>query len=199
MAAMLLYLHGTRVIFPFDFPEAFVFSSWAGRPRVGLVKTLVLTLRYGAVGAAVAVYVWMAIRGRRVWLAYPILLIALFSASNAGVVAWQRASSRDHLALRADARAAKQLIPAGARNAGIVIGPEWNGRLAYFLFNFQSSPRVLVRDPAIPLRRADLPADARWVLLIGPYQTDFADGTRWRTGTVTFVDLGGRHPGGEGQ
>jgi phosphoglycerol transferase len=42
MAAMLLYLHGTRVIFPFDFPEAFVFSSWAGRPRVGLVKTLAL-------------------------------------------------------------------------------------------------------------------------------------------------------------
>jgi hypothetical protein len=80
------------------------------------------------------------------------------------------------------------MIPAEARDQGVVVGPEWNGALAYFLFNFQSSPRVLVRDPGLPLTRADLPPDAAWALLIGPYNPDFG-ASRWRTGTVTFVTL----------
>jgi phosphoglycerol transferase len=188
LAALILYLHGKRLIFPFDFPEAFVFSSWAGQARTGVVNALVLTVRYGAVFATVAVYALIAFRGRRAWLAYPALLIPLFAASHAGVSGWQRAVSREQAPIRADARAARQLIAAEALDRGVVVGPEWNGALAYFLFNFQASPRVLVHDPAVPLTRADLPPDAEWAVLIGPYRADLG-APGWRTSAITFVAL----------
>jgi hypothetical protein len=80
----------------------------------------------------------------------------------------------------------------------VVIGPEWNGALAYFLFNFQSSPRVLVRDPARAVTAADLPRGAKWAVLVGPYRNESGGAIGWRTGNITFVDLT-RRPAAEGQ
>ncbi len=190
IALLLLFLHARRVIYPWDYPEAFVFSSWEGRPDVGLQRIASLTVRYGAVAIAVAAYAMLAWRGRRAAVLYPALLIALFAASNIGVSAWQRVHSLQNHALRQDGVAARQLIPPGDRSAGLVVGPVWNGPLAFFLFNFQASPRVIVRDAGTRVTTTDLPPGTRWVLLIGRYVLDVPGTPSWQTPQVIFVPIG---------
>ena len=188
-AALLLFVvYARRIIYPFDFPEAFVFSSWRGLPG-DVAQQARATLAVMAIAATAVAYGTLAWAGRRAAVFYPVLLIALFAISNASVSGWQLKNSRDHAALRADAQAARQLIPAAARDHGVVIGPEWNGPLAYYLFNFQSSPHVLVRDPAATLTAADVPSGARWVLMLGRYRSELAIKPAWQTRQITFLDL----------
>jgi hypothetical protein len=189
MALLLLFVHGRRVIYPYDFPEAFVFSSWADPLRIGQQRLAGLMVQYGAVAAAVGTYSLVAWRGRRAAVLYPALLIGLFAASSLGVSAWQRLNSSRNLILRADARAMRQLIPAAQASRGVVVGPEWNGALAYFLFNYQASPRVLVHDPGVRLTRTEIPEGTPWVVLLGDYELDVPAAVSWRTREAVFVGL----------
>jgi hypothetical protein len=198
-SALLLFLvYERRIIYPFDFPEAFVFSSWQGLPGDFAQQTRAMVALI-AIGATALTYGVLAWTGRRAALAYPALVIALFTVGNVGVSGWQLKSSGDNAALRADAQAARQLIAAGSRDRGVVIGPEWNGPLAYCLFNFQSSPRVLVRDPSTALTQADVPAGAHWVLLLGRYRSQLQITPMWQTGQIAFLDLAARLPHGQGK
>ena len=113
-----------------------MFSTWHGRPRVGVMRLAVTALPYMAIGAVLLTHVLMAWRARSARVVYPMLLIGLASASQVGVFAWQRASSLQHAALHADAREIRRLIPNSVRDQGLIVGPEWNEVLAHFLFNF---------------------------------------------------------------
>jgi hypothetical protein len=81
----------------------------------------------------------------------------------------------------------KQFIPPGELDKGLVVGSEWNGPLAYVLFNLGSSARVLVRDAGALITDADIPSGARWVLLIDRYQPAFPATTSLRTPQVAFM------------
>jgi hypothetical protein len=187
-AALLLFLvHGRRTIYPFDFPEAFVFTSWRGLPG-DTAQQARAVLSYVAITATALAYVLLAWRGRRAALLYPALLIVLFAVGNAGVSGWQLESSRDHVALRADARAAAQLLETAGRDRGVVIGPAWNGPIAYYLFNFRASPRVLVRSADTVLTRTDIPADARWVVTLGRYRADVPLTPIWHTSQIACFE-----------
>jgi hypothetical protein len=187
---LLYYLQARRVIYPFDYPEAFVFSSWHGHPRGGAAGIAIAILTYGGAATAAAGYSWLAWRGRRALVVYPLLLTMLFALSDAGVSAWQRANSVDNSGLRADAREMMRWIPATERDRGLVVGPEWNGPLAYFLFNFGSSARVLVRGAGSALSAADLPPGTPWVLFIGPYVPTFDATVTATTPRVTLMRVG---------
>jgi hypothetical protein len=172
-AVLLYYLLGKRIIYPFDYPEAFVFSSWHDRPRAGILGHISAWSAHVGIAAAIVTYALMLWRGRAVMFLYPVLLIALFILSNLGVTGWQRANSVANAALRADARALKQCFQPAERNDGLVVGPEWNGPLAYFLFSLGSSARVLVRSTGSVVTDTDVPHGTRWVVLIGTYQAAF--------------------------
>ena len=117
-AGLLVYVVRARVIYPFDYPEAFVFSTWHGRPRVGVVRLAVTALPYMAIAAVLFTHILMAWRARLARVVYPMLLVGLASASQVGVFAWQRASSLQHAALHADAREIRRLIPNTVRRQG---------------------------------------------------------------------------------
>ena len=186
-AALLYYLQGKRIIYPFDYPEAFAFSAWHGQPRVGLAGIAATMLTYAGIAAAVTSHALILWRGRAALFLYPLLLLTVFSISNMGVTAWQHSNSVDNAMLRADALAMKQVIPASERDEGLVVGSEWNGPLAYFMFNFRSSARVLVRAAGAVLTDADIPTGARWVLLTDRYQPVFRATTSLRTPRVTLM------------
>jgi hypothetical protein len=188
-AVLLYYVVQERVIYPFDFPEAFVFSSWHGRPRSGMVKLAVTALPYAAIAAVVTSYVLMAWRTTMARVVYPVVLIALAAASHVGILGWQRATSIQHASLHADARAMRQLIPEAERNQGLIVGPEWNEVIAHFLFNFESSPRVLVRPLGSLLTRSDIPPHTAWVILIGNYATGFPSKPWLETPRATYINL----------
>jgi hypothetical protein len=194
MAALLVYLQSKRTIYPFDFPEAFVFSSWSGRPRAGLAAIGAAIFTHAGITAAMIGYSLILWRGRIALFVYPLLLSALFMLSNVGVTAWQRANSVINAALRADARAMHDLIPPAERDRGLVIGPEWNGPLAYALFNLGSSSRVLVREAESRLTDGDVPADVRWVLLIGRYTPAFSATVSWRTPQIAYLRVNTPQP-----
>jgi phosphoglycerol transferase len=183
-ASLLYYLQVKRIIYPFDYPEAFAFSAWHGRPRVGITA---VTLTYAGIAAAVISHAVIFWRGRAALFLYPLFLLIVFSISNIGVTAWQHTNSVDNATLRADAHAMKQLIPVGEEDQGLVVGSQWNGPLAYFMFNFRSSARVLVRAAGAVLTDADIPARARWVLLIDRYQPVFRGTISLRTPQVTLM------------
>ena len=188
-AALLCHVISARVIYPFDYPEAFVFSGWHGRPRTGIVRIAVTALPYVAVGTVVVGYAVMSWCTRLARLVYPILLIVVTSGSHVGARAWQRANSAQLEPLHADARALRQLMPAVARNQVLVVGPEWNGVLAHFLFNFDASPHVLVRPVGSSLTPSDIPSDSGWVILVGDYPLAFPS-TEWvKTPRLTCVKL----------
>jgi hypothetical protein len=186
-AALLYYLQGKRIIYWFDYPEAFAFSAWHGQPRMGLAGIAAAVLTYAGTAAAVTSHALILWRGRAALFLYPLFLLTVFSISNIGVTALQRANSVDNAILRADARAMKQFIPASEQDKGLVVGSEWNGPLAYFMFNFRSSARVLVRGAGAVLTDADIPAGARWVLLTDRYQPAFRATTYLRTPQVTLM------------
>jgi phosphoglycerol transferase len=194
MAALLYFLLDRRIIYPFDYPEAFAFSSWHGRSRAGLAGIAATMSSYVVIAVALIGYALILWRGRRALFLYPFLLLIVFSLSNIEVTAWQRANSVIHAPLRADARAMKQLIPSGERDKGLVVGSEWNGALAYFLFNLGSSARVLVRDTDALITDADIPAGARWVLLIDRYRPAFPATTWLRTPRVAFLRVNAGAP-----
>ena len=187
-ALLLVVVYSRRTIYPFDFPEAFVFTSWQGLPG-DTAQQARAVFSYVAIAATVLAYGLIAWRGRRAAVVYPSLLIALFAVDNLGVSGWQFKNSRDNLALRADARAAAQLLATAGRDRGVVVGTEWNGPLAYYLFNFRSSPRVLVRDAETVLTRTDVPADAQWVLTVGRYRADFPLTPAWHTNQIACFDV----------
>jgi phosphoglycerol transferase len=187
MAVLLYYLQGKRIIYPFDYPEAFAFSGWRGRPRAGFAGIAAAMSSHAAIAVALIGYGLILWRGRRALFLYPLLLLTVFSLSNIEVTAWQHANSVHNAMLGADARAMKQFIPPGERDRGLVVGSEWSGPLAYFLFNLGSSARVLVRDAGSVITDADIPAGARWVLLIDRYQSAFPATTSLRTPQVVFV------------
>jgi hypothetical protein len=193
-AALLYYLQGRRIIYWFDYPEAFAFSGWHGQPRVGLAGIAAALLTYAGTAAAVSSHALILWRGRSAMFLYPLLLLILFSISNIGVTALQHADSVDYAMLRADARALKQLIPASEQDQGLVVGSEWNGPLAYFMFNFRSSARVLVRAGGAVLTDADIPAEARWVLLTDRYQSVFRATTSLRTPHITLMRVNAGEP-----
>ena len=188
-AALLYYLQGRRIIYPFDYPEAFAFSAWHGQHRVGLAGIAAAVLTYFSITAAVTSHALILWRGRAALFLYPLLLLTLFSISNIGVTAWQHGNSRDHAMLRADGRAIKQIIPADERDKGLVVGSEWNGPLAYFLFNLGSSAHVLVRAEGAVLTDADIPAGARWVVLTDRYQPVFRATVSLRTPQITLMTV----------
>jgi phosphoglycerol transferase len=190
-AALLYYLQGRRIIYWFDYPEAFAFSGWHGQPRVGLAGIAAAVLTYAGTAAAVTSHALILWRGRAAMFLYPLLLLTVFSISNIGVTALQHADSADHAGLRADARAMRQLIPASEQDQGLVVGSEWNGSLAYFMFNFRSSARVLVRAGGAMLTAADIPAEARWVLLTDRYQCVCRATTSLRTPQITLMRVNG--------
>jgi hypothetical protein len=95
--------------------------------------------------------------------------------------------------LRADGRAMKRIIPADERDKGLVVGSEWNGGLAYFMFNFGSSAHVLVRAAGAVLTDADIPAGTRWVVLTERYQPVFRATVSLRTPQITLMTV---NPGG---
>ena len=191
IAIVLFHLEGQRTIYPFDYPEAFVFSSWHGNTGAGFAATVVTQL---GIALAVAGYALMLWRGRSARLVYPALLIALFAISNVRVTAWQFTNSLDNSGLRADARSMSRIIAPSERNDGLVVGPEWNGALAYFLFNFGSSAHVLVRPEGSPITAADLPAGTRWVVLIGHYTAAFPAGASHYTPRVTLTQIAAASP-----
>jgi phosphoglycerol transferase len=197
-AVLLVFVHSRRTIYPFDFPEAFIFTSWQGLPGDTAQQARAL-FSYLAIAATALAYLLLAWRGQRARVIYPALLTALFAFDNVAVSRWQFKSSGDNLALRADARAAAERLAVPGRDRGVVIGPEWNGPLAYYLFNFRSSPRVLVRSADTVLTRADVPADARWMLTVGHYRADFPLTAAWQTSQIACFDLSGdaRAPHGE--
>src|SRR5206468_11847595 len=86
----------------------------------------------------------------------------------------------------------RQINEPSERDAGLVVGPEWNGPLAYFLFNFGASARVLVRTPGTVIAQADLPEGVRWVLFIGRYTAAFPVGASHYTPRVTLMRVGTR-------
>jgi phosphoglycerol transferase len=186
-AALLYYLQGKRNIYWFDYPEAFAFSGWRGRPRAGFAGIAAAISSQAAITVALISYALMLWRGRRALFLYPLLLLMVFSLGNIEVTAWQHAYSVNNATLRADARAMKQLIPSGELDRGLVVGSEWNGPLAYSLFNLGSSARVLVRDAGSVITEADIPAGARWVLLIGRYQAAFPATISVRTPQVALI------------
>ena len=186
-AGLLVYVVRASVIYPFDYPEAFVFSTWHGRPRVGVMRLAVTALPYMAIGAVLLTHVLMAWRARLARVVYPMLLIGLASASHVGVFAWQRASSLQHAALHADARELRRLIPNSVRDQGLIVGPEWNAVLAHFLFNFNSSARVLVRPPGSLLARSDISPHTGWVILVGDYTPVFPSTPWLKTPRVTCL------------
>ena len=194
MAALLVYLQNKRIIYPFDFPEAFVFSSWSGRTRTGLAAIGAAIFTHAGIAAAMIGYGLILWRGRIALFVYPLLLSALFVLSDVGVTAWQRANSVINAPLRADARAMHDLIPPAERDRGLVIGPEWNGPLAFALFNLGSSARVLVREPESTLTDGDVPADVRWVLLIGRYTPAFRATVAWRTPQIAYLRVNTQEP-----
>ena len=187
-ALLLFFVHARRTIYPFDFPEAFAFTSWQGLPGDAAQQARAV-FSYFVIAAMAVAYAALAWRGPRAAMLYPALLCVVFALGNIGVAGWQLENSRANLALRADARAAAQLLESTGRDRGVVIGPEWNGPLAYYLFNFRSSPRVLVRSPGGVLTRSDLPADARWVLTLGRYRADFPLTPAWQTSQVVCYDV----------
>jgi phosphoglycerol transferase len=187
-AALLYYLQGKRVIYWFDYPEAFAFS---GQPPLGITGIAAAVLTYAGNAAAVTSHALILWRGRSALLLYPLLLLTVFSISNIGVTALQHADSVDYAMLRADARAMKQLIPASEQDNGLVVGSEWNGPLAYFMFNFRSSARVLVRPGGAVLTDADIPAGARWVVLTDRYQCVCRATTALRTPQITLMRVNG--------
>jgi phosphoglycerol transferase len=190
LAGLLFYLQSRRIIYPFDFPEAFVFSTVRGSPREGLAGLAAGLVTPGAIAATMAGYALIVWRGRRALFLYPVLLITLFLLSTAGVTAWQRGNSLGNHRLRADARAVRKILPPAERDRGLVVGSEWNGALAYTLFNLWSSARVLVREPGATLTDSDIPPDTRWVLLVGPYTLPPVNATvRLRTPRVSLLLL----------
>ena len=184
LAALLYYLLGKRIIYPWDYPEAFAFSSGHGHPRVALA----------AIATAVTSYALILWRGRPALFLYPLLLLTIFSLSNFEVILWQHANTALYATLRADARAMKQLIPTDERDQGIVVGSDRYGPMAYFLFNLGSSARVLVRDTGSVLTDADIPAGTRWVLLTDWYQTAFRATASMRTPAVAFIRVDAGEP-----
>ena len=187
IAAFLYYLLGKRIIYPFDYPEAFVFSSWHGASRPGLLGSAIASIPYVAIAATIVSYAIIAWKPRRVQIVYPLLLLALFSTSNIGVTAWQRAHSAANARLRSAARTMRENIPLSERHQGLVIGPEWNGPVATFMFNFRSSAHVLVRNPESTISDSDIPADARWVVLIGSYTSAFPGDLVLQTRQISLV------------
>jgi phosphoglycerol transferase len=183
-AALLYYLLGTRLIYPWDYPEAFVFSSWHGHPRVALAGIVTAVTSY-------ALILW---RGRPALMLYPLSLLIIFSLSNVEVTLWQRASTGLYATLRASARAMKQLIPPDERDQGLVVGSDRYGRMAYFLFNFGSSARVLVRDTGSVLTDADIPAGTQWVLLTDWYRDTFRATASLRTQYIAFIRVDAGEP-----
>ena len=190
-AALLYYLQGKRVIYPFDYPEAYVFSAWHGETREGLAAVVATYAGIVAAIAAYAVIVWRVGMARFV---YSALLLALFALGNIGITVWQRGVSAGSAMLRADGRAMKQIIPPGELDQGLVVGSEWNGPLAYFMFNFGSSARVIVRPAGSVLAETDIPAGARWVVLTDCYQPAFAGTAPVRTPRVTLIRVGKDSP-----
>ena len=144
---------------------------------------------YAAIAVVAMAYMLMASRTRIAAVVYSVLLIGIASFSQIGVFGWQRANAAQYATLHADARAMKNLIPAAARDKGLIVGPKWNEVLAHFLFNFDSSPHVLVRPEGSLLTRADIPADTEWLILIGNYTTGFPSEVWQRTPQLTYVIL----------
>ena len=184
MAALLYYLLGKRQIYPFDYPEAFVFSSWHGHPRVALAGIAIAVISYGLI-------LW---RGRPALFLYPLLLLTIFSLSNFEVTIWQYANTALYSTLRADARAMRQLIPPAERDQGLVVGSERYGSMSYFLFNLGSSARVLVRDTGSVLTDADIPAGTQWVLLTDWYRPAFRATTSLSIPQVAFIRVDAGEP-----
>jgi len=193
-AVLLAYLESHRTLYPFDYPEAFVFSSWHGGLRSGLAAIGANALTQAGIAFAIVGYAAMLWRSKSVARWYPMLLIALFAVSNVRVSGWQWTNSTDNSGIRADARSMRQIIAPSERNQGLVVGPEWNGPIAYFLFNFNASARVLVRDTGSRITEADLPPGTPWVLLIGRYTPTFPSGASLYTRRVTLIRVKGANP-----
>jgi phosphoglycerol transferase len=194
MAVLLYYIHGTRIIYPFDYPEVFAFSSWHGRPRAGLAEIAAAMSSYTVIATVLIGYALILWRGRRALFVYPLLLSTVFLLSNIEVTAWQRANSVIYGRLRADARAMKQFIQPAERDKGLVVGADWNETLAYFLFNLGSSARVLVRDAGAPIADADIPAGARWVLVVHRDRPAFPATRALQTPHVAFMRVDADEP-----
>jgi hypothetical protein len=75
-----------------------------------------------------------------------------------------------------------------------VVGPEWNGPLAYFLFNFGSSAHVLVRPAGSQITTADLPHGTQWVVFLGPYTPTFPTGASHYTPRTRLIRVGSNGP-----
>ena len=187
LSVLLYYVASRRTIYPFDYPEATVFSGWHGAPGSGLATLSVDAVTHIGIGIALVGYVVMLWRRHLARVVYPILLIALFSVSTARVTAWQRTNSIKNAGLRADARSMRKLLAVSERDNGLVVGPEWNGRLAYFLFNFGSSAHVLVRPAGSDITTADLPVGTRWVVLLGAYTPAFPAGAAYYTPRTRLI------------
>jgi phosphoglycerol transferase len=188
-ACLLWYVRRSRVIFPFDYPEAFAFSAWhSSMPADGLSSVGAQV----AIGVAIAAYAVMLWRGAGGVRAYSFALIAVFSVSSLRVTDWQRVNSVENSRLRSDARFTRRMVDANAPGPGLVVGPEWNGPIAYFLFNFHSSPAVLVRPRGAVVATSDVPPDARWVILIGEYKHALGVPPWVQTPRVTVFRLDGR-------
>jgi phosphoglycerol transferase len=185
-ATLLVWLQSKRIINPYDYPEAFAFSAWHGGPRGAVADAL---LSYTAIAAAFAGYAFILWRGRRAAVAYPALLVTVFAISSVSVTAWQRAVSNDTATLRDDARALDDMIRPDEQDRGLVVGSEWNGPIAYFMFNFGSSARVLVSPPDASIPASALPAEARWVVLLGGYHVTFPAGESVRTPRVRLLRI----------
>jgi hypothetical protein len=183
-AALLYYLQGKRIIYPFDYPEAYVFSAWHGETREG---PAVLVATYAGIVVSIAAYAVIVWRAGMARFVYPALLLALFALGNVGITVWQRGVSAGSAMLRADGRAMKQIIAAGELDQGLVVGSEWNGPLANFMFNFGSSARVIVRPAGSVLSETDIPAGTQWVVLTDRYHSTFAGTALVRTPRVTLI------------
>ena len=137
LSVLLYYVASRRTIYPFDYPEAAVFSGWHGAPGSGLATLSVDAVTHIGIGIALVGYAVMLWRRHLARVVYPILLIALFSVSTARVTAWQRTNSIKNAGLRADARSMQKLLAVSERDNGLVVGPDWNGRTRVFPLQFR--------------------------------------------------------------
>jgi phosphoglycerol transferase len=183
-AVGLVFLHAKRIIYPWDYPEAFVFSNWHDQAWLAWV----------AIGLAVITYILIAWRGPSVMAGYMMLLAFVFIGSNFTVTKWQIGHSRTYGLAAEKARALKSLIPPNDAAQGVIVGSDRYGQTAYYLFGMMAAPaKVIIRPAGFRLTENDLPKDAKWVFLTDLYGIGFHVEASLGTGRLW---LGRITPGG---
>jgi phosphoglycerol transferase len=171
----MFFVYTKNNIYPWDYPEAFVFSNWHG--QAWLAKL--------AIGVAVAAYTFVFCRGPAFKAGYVTFLAFVWIASNLTVMQWQFEHSRRYGALAESARALKSLIPPTDAMRAIIVGSDRWGLTSYYLFGMMAAPgKVIIRPAGSRLTQGDLNKDTKWVILTDQYDIGFPVEVSLATGRI---------------